>query len=221
MIWWIESARGGVGKSRLCAALARAASSRGLSCIVCDCTGPARTADALLGVADAVALTLADVYAGEAALQDALYEAPGMAGVRYALGSLDEALAPGELGGELTALSEMADVLVVDVPTGFSAFAPASGGARCLLLTGGDPFSLAAADRLRHTGSLRPEVILLSPGSLREERRAAADVEAAFGEAPIAVLRPERRWFHEARVTDAAFDRLAGSLIAGKAPDAP
>ena len=120
-VFAVCSGSGGVGTTTVALSLAVCASKAGKQTILLDASGPARSADLILGLSGAVSLDMADVAAGDATMEAALYPAVRYPLLRFACASLhDEVTAP-ELSGTILALHSMCDVLVIDLPTGQAA----------------------------------------------------------------------------------------------------
>lgn len=74
----VTSAKGGVGKSTVCANLGAALAMRGKRVLLIDCDTANRSLDLLLGVQDSVLYSLFDVLAGRCSAAQAMTSVPGM-----------------------------------------------------------------------------------------------------------------------------------------------
>ncbi|MBP3918907.1 MAG: P-loop NTPase [Clostridia bacterium] len=74
----VTSAKGGVGKSTVCANLGAALAMRGKRVLLIDCDTANRSLDLLLGVQDSVLYSYFDVLAGRCSAAQAMTSVPGM-----------------------------------------------------------------------------------------------------------------------------------------------
>ncbi|MBE6657246.1 MAG: septum site-determining protein MinD [Ruminococcaceae bacterium] len=83
----ITSAKGGVGKSTVCANLGAALAESGQQVLLIDCDVANRCLDLMLGLQDEVLYGIRDVCAGEIALNDAIYASPAIPSLHLLPGS--------------------------------------------------------------------------------------------------------------------------------------
>ena len=120
-VFAVCSGSGGVGKTTIALSLAVCASKAGKRTLLLDASGPARSADLILGLSGALTLDMADVAAGDAAMEAALYPAVRYPQLRLACASLHDEVTAAELSGTILALHSLCDILVIDLPTGQAA----------------------------------------------------------------------------------------------------
>ena len=120
-VFAVCSGSGGVGKTTVALSLAVCASRAGKRTILLVASGPARSADLTLGLSGALTLDMADVAAGDAAMEAALYPAVRYPNLRLACASLHDEVTAAELSGTILALHSLCDILVIDLPTGQAA----------------------------------------------------------------------------------------------------
>ena len=83
----ITSAKGGVGKSTVCANLGAALAESGRRVLLIDCDIANRCLDLMLGLEDDAIFGIRDVSRGEVSLSDAIYPAPTLQGLHLLAGS--------------------------------------------------------------------------------------------------------------------------------------
>ncbi|AEF96704.1 septum site-determining protein MinD [Methanotorris igneus] len=115
----IASGKGGTGKTTIAANLAVALSRFGKNVIVLDADIAMANLELILGL-EGKPVTLNDVLAGTADIEEAIYEGPGGVKVVPAGISLERfrRANPERLEEVLTKLNEKADILIIDCPAG-------------------------------------------------------------------------------------------------------
>jgi len=83
----ITSAKGGVGKSTVCANLGAALAENGKRVLLIDCDIANRCLDLMLGLENEAIFGIRDVSRGEVSLSDAIYPAPTLPGLHLLAGS--------------------------------------------------------------------------------------------------------------------------------------
>ena len=119
----VTSAKGGVGKSTVCANLGAALAMRGLSVLMLDCDMPNRCLDLLFGLSEDVTCGLTDVLSGAVSADDAILSCSESLVLDLLPGfsdSAEETAACYEKVYELllTLRKKYYDVLLVDMPGG-------------------------------------------------------------------------------------------------------
>ena len=141
---------GGVGKSTVALSLSLYAAKRGKKTILLDASGAARSCDLMLGMESVVVVDLLDVIRQQASLASALYRVPEQENLQFVCASLYEGVSLNELSAVILTLRAMADILVIDLPTG-----PLKAGPELLdendalvMLTRPDDISIRALERM-------------------------------------------------------------------------
>ena len=119
----ITSAKGGVGKSTVCANLGAALAEGGKRVLLIDCDIANRCLDLMLGLQDDVLYGIRDVCTGEVSLSDAIYVSPAIPTLHLLPGSR---LTPGDITEVISALPACIaeaqtlgyDHILIDTPAG-------------------------------------------------------------------------------------------------------
>ncbi len=152
----VSSGKGGVGKSMIALSLAISAAKQGRKTILLDASGVSRSCDLALGMESVVVLDLADVCCQQTSLESTLYKVPRYENLSFACASLYDDIPIGELNSILLALHSLCDVVVIDFPTGETAWTDGMLNENdCrLIVTTPDDASIRASERLmmRTTG---------------------------------------------------------------------
>lgn len=149
-VWAISSGSGGVGKTMLSISLALGAAQSGKRTILLDASGVSRACDILLGIESIVSIDLTDVLTQQMEIGSALYAVPKCDHLKLTNASLSKDIPLSEYTGLLLALGSMCDILVIDLPTGYSCFESGfiTGSDECLLVTRPDDASIRATERV-------------------------------------------------------------------------
>lgn len=115
----IASGKGGTGKTTISANLSVALSKFGKDVIVLDADIAMANLELVMGL-DGKPITLNDVLAGSASVEQAIYEGPGGVKVVPAGVSLDgfKKAKPEKLLEVLSKLHELGDIIIIDCPAG-------------------------------------------------------------------------------------------------------
>ncbi len=150
----ITSAKGGVGKSTVCANLGAALAEGGKHVLLIDCDIANRCLDLMLGLENDAIYGIHDVCAGEIALADAVYTAPSMPNLRLLAGSRLSEEDMDTVTGSLPSLVEEAqkqgyDHILIDTPGGLHniLFAAAPLACEALIVSSAQTTAIRSAEQ--------------------------------------------------------------------------
>ena len=215
MIWYICSAAGGTGKTRLACALAEEAAGRGKSPLLLDAAGSLQACVFRLR-AEGTLICLSDVLQGDAELAEAVYDSP-IQGVRLAVASFEGYPGVSEYAPVITELRSMADPVIVDTGTGEEGPSEElwQAGDRALVLSGPDECGLRqAAQRLFHlesAGACCDLIIDYAPADWRAQEKLATLAEEISGRKPLLFIHQESR--ADDRAIEKCFRKAAHALM--------
>jgi septum site-determining protein MinD len=184
----VTSGKGGTGKTSVAAGIASCLAAIGRDVVCVDADIGLRNMDIVLGMTDAAALDFHDIITGQATIDEALGQAPGIPRL-YLLAAPSEMspeqLEPGAFAALTYRLSERFDYCFVDCPAGLGAgFAMAASGCDYALV-----------------------VSLLEPTALRDAARVVDSLElAGVSKATLIINRVRPKLLHSfggANVDDA------------------
>ena len=215
MIWFLCSASGGTGKTRLACALAEEAAGRRKTPLLVDAAGSMQACASHLR-ADRAILCLTDVLTGCALLREAVYPC-AVAGVRLAITSFDGYPCVSEYGTLLRDLRSSFDPIIVDTGTGEEG--PAEDllepNDRMLVLAGPEEVGLQKAAqrlfRLENDGARCDLLINFAPKDRRSQERLSSLAEEITGRRPLLFLPQEMRT--DERAVAAVFKKAAEKLL--------
>ena len=179
----IASGKGGVGKTTVCANLAICLARQGKRITLLDADLAMANLGITLGMED-TPTTLHEVLAGDATIEDAIYEGP--AGIKFVPSglSLDAFLRIDieKLKPVVTGLLENTDILIIDAPGGLgkNVLGAMISAAELLIVTMPDPSALADALKTKLVGNrLNMEVLGVVLNMVRHDKSEVTPEEVA------------------------------------------
>ncbi len=128
----ITSAKGGVGKSTVCANLGAALALRGKRVLLVDCDVANRCLDLMLGLQDRAIFGIRDIMSGDISAADAVYACPALPNLHLIPGSRFDEEAPDPAQALPALIKEAAlgdyDHIFIDTPGGMHSILAAAAG---------------------------------------------------------------------------------------------